>query len=236
MKRLRAAVATLAILPLALSTIAADFEEGCVEEDRADGTTRTVCTERVYWHCADDTIKVANATSLNDVPTFDSEPPEGSVSEGAGCGALDTFLTGASDDNPIYDAPFGGFWMPAAGISDLDRMTIRMHVIDAGTARVDDSFHFRAHVRVAGETLITRESEFEVVPVPSSTGISREIVLTIDDIGLQDLEFVDVKITLYARYVDTNQNIWVWDTIEVPSGIDFNPPTAEGHVVKAFAH
>ena len=235
MNRLRAIVAAAAVVPLALSTIAADSANGCVTEE-LETRSKTVCTERVYFHCTDDTIKVANLTSLTGAPpSFDPTAPDQSVQEGAGCGALDTPLTGTSDDNPIYDAPFAGYWVPAEK-SDLDTLTIRMHVIDAGLARADDGFVFGAHLRVNGEELISRDSEFEVVPIPSETGISREIVLTVEDIGLEDIEAAQVNLTLYSIYFDTNTNAWVWDTTEVPSGIDFNPATSEGHVIQARSH
>lgn len=233
MNRLRTVLLTLAVLPLAVSSVAAESADCTTEE--LDTRTRTVCTERVYFHCADDTVKLANVTSIGgQPPSFDTTPPDQSVADGAGCGALDTGLTGASDDNPLYDAPFAGIWFPPSEseVTDLDSMTVRMHVIDAGLARALDEFVFEAHLRVNGKVLIPRDQELRVTPVPSETGLSREIVFTVEGIGLEDIEYAHVQLTLYG-YVDYNNNAWVWDTTEVPSGIEFNPATSEGLVIKS---
>lgn len=189
---------------------------------------REVCHERVYFHCTSD-MKVANVdNTLNSITTWDDHAPEQSVTEGAGCGALDTGFSGATDHNPIYDAPFQG-WFDGR----IDSLTVRAHVIDAGTARVDDQFVMEMHLQIDGETIVPRDQQIRVTPVASETGLSREIIISVDDVGFAGLDDNfehQVQLTLYG-YVDTNNAAWVWDTTEVPSGIEFNPEKLAGTVL-----
>lgn len=226
MPRLRLFVAFAVLIAsfAAMPAQGGELPENCRNlETDPDLPERIICTERTYFHCGQH--KVANLDNLNSATTWDKTAPTKSVQDGAGCGALDTFLTGSADHNPIYDAPFAGVYE-----GRIDAITLHAHVIDAGLARATNDFRFRMHLEIDGETIVPRTAPvLKVTPVASGSGASREIVVSVTDIGLTGLEDDgehDVKVTLYSPFVDTNTaNGWVWDTTEVPSGILFNPLT-----------
>jgi hypothetical protein len=82
-----------------------------------------------------------------------------------------------------------------------------------------------------------------VTPVRSSTGASERIRFTIVGLNLMneanDTEH-DVLLTLNGGAfvasgvvfpVHDSQNLWVYDTTEVPSGLTFNPAAAEAATI-----
>ena len=77
--------------------------------------------------------------------------------------------------------------------------------------------------------------------VRSSTGLSEMITFSIDNIGyVSERENTEHQIDLVMHGGETRHrgptatdtvSGWVWDTIEVPSGIVFNPETLEETVL-----
>lgn len=234
--RTRSFLLTAALIVGAFAGLAADLPDDCRVTDEGDPATAeddiVVCEQRVYFHCDDDAVKVNNANLA--AAGWDTTPPDRSVTEGAGCGQLDTTITGTADHNPLYDAPFAG-WFEHEETANVESLTVHAHNIDVGTARLaPESFAMRAHVVVNGQTVLDRETVIRPVPVESETGISREIEFTVTGIDQYDLgQFSTAKVTLYAHFVDTNHNGWVWDTTEVPSGITFNPTEAAAFTIPA---
>ena len=194
--------------------------------------TPNVPTERVYFHC-EGAAKLHNVLVDASVP-WNTTAPTQSVQQGAGCGSLDNGLWG-NNQVSSQDSHFQG-----AFVGNIDSITVEAHNIYAGPARQGGTFTVNVRLAVAGEALLGATGKnVTVTPVKSSTGASEMIKFTITNLNLMneanDMEH-DVLLTLHGGGFVANaqvfpvhdtQNVWVYDTTEVPSGLIFNPATPE---------
>jgi hypothetical protein len=214
------------------------------------GIHPTFRKEAVYFHCAGPTkvSNVNNAAADNAPAPWDTNPPAQSVTEGAGCGAIDL---GVVRDTGYVDAFFKGTF--TGNIRDI---TVSLHHLLLGRARQAPGYTVKVQwLEIDGVPLI-ENLPIPVTPVLSSTGASELVEFSITDIGsateIKDADgnVIDVKTTGLATedgdgttvhevmlMIDTDPNetnsIWVWDTTEVPSGIVFNPDTLASARLKA---
>lgn len=190
-----------------------------------DGTTEqpTLRTERVYFKCVDD-LKVQNVPALQGTyPTWSTEPPAGSVTDGGGCGQYENLLTNADPNNPFDLVVKGTF------TGNLDAINVELHNIYVGTARTDGNFNLRARLYIDGLEY-ANQGPVSVTPEPSSTGISEKLTYSFSEIGFKDEHgdgTIEREIGIYVGSFTEIQSIWVWDTTEVPAGLTFNPATLE---------
>lgn len=188
-------------------------------------------TEQVWFTCGDQKVHVGS--TAGPLPTWDTTPPEQSVTEGAGCGALDTMLTNTTTGNP-YDATWQGEFQ-----GNLDALTIEAHNIYVGPARATGELEVAVRVIINGIPMFDELGEPVVVPaVRSETGLSESITFTVADLGFtaeRDDDWHWIEVVLHGgethhrepTVTDTLSG-WVWGTTEVPSGLVFNPEeTAE---------
>ena len=213
------------------------------------GIHPTFRKEPVYFHCAGPTkvSNVNNATADEAPAPWDTTPPAQSVTEGAGCGAIDIAVVRATG---AVDAFFQGTF--TGNIRDL---TVSLHHLLLGRVRSAPGYTVKVQwLQIDGVPLI-ENTALPVTPVLSSTGLSELVEFSITNIGsateIKDAEgnVIDVKTTGLATedgdgttvhevmlMIDTDPNetnsIWVWDTTEVPSGIVFNPDTLAGARLK----
>lgn len=169
--------------------------------------------------------KVANANAQAGgarATTWDATPPTGSVQGGAGCGNVDTFLGGANPGNPVYDFPLAG-----THTGNLDSMTVELHSIST-LGRAVGQADLAIELSIDGKV---RATALPVVApfTTSSTGASQSVTFTLTGIGLlseAENRTHTIEMTVKSRFADRSLvNGWVWDTVEVPSGIRFNPAT-----------
>lgn len=171
----------------------------------------------VYLHCGT-APKVGTQTTAT--YGWNSIKPTASVTSGAGCGQLDTkMLTG---DGISLTGTYTGL---------LDRLTVRMWVIDAGPVRagVFPDIWVDTSVDIDSGT-VGGSGEMHVVPVASSTGASRLLEISVTGIGFTDPENADhtglhtITINLESTPIlDGDDVAWVLDTSEVDSGLVFSP-------------
>lgn len=183
----------------------------------------------VYLHCNGDT-KVGNfhATVEDTRVSFDTTKPTASYQSGAGCGTVDTFLSGAVNHNPIYDFPVRGTFT-----GNIKTITVRYWTIDAGLSRALNEMNFGLYLAIDGTDIVTRPGEnpnVTVTPVNSSTGISRLVEFTVTDVGLgSEADHTtehEIELTMESWYTDTDTaNIWVYDAAEIDSGLVINDTT-----------
>lgn len=196
--------------------------------------------QQVWFNCDGQQTKVVNANNAalgGQVPGWDTSAPTASVSGGAGCGQLDpAFLIATVEDTAVADGAWSGTFT-----GNLSSLTVELHSIYAGTARAGTKFGIIPRLYVDGQPLTFDKANLDVTPVRSSTGASEKITFSLTGLKLtEDLNKDGIpdpgsgtkqrKITLQVanRYIDGNAvGAWVWDTTEVPSGIVFNPPSAE---------
>lgn len=189
-------------------------------------------TEQVYFHC-EGALKLHNVVQDGSIP-WNTTAPTASVTAGAGCGSLDNGVQGnnqVSIQDSHFQGTFGG---------NIDEITVLAHNIYLGPARQSASYGVNVRLSIDGESLLGENGkDATVTPVRSSTGLSELVKLTITGLNLMneanDIEH-DVLLTLSggtvavpngANPVRDSENIWVYDTTEVPSGLVFNPPTVE---------
>lgn len=190
--------------------------------------------EEVWFVCGEQ--KVENADDNN--ASWDTDEPADSVTDGAGCGTIDSPFFQTARPN-IYDATWTGYFT-----GNLDTLTVELHNIYVGPGRATGQLTASVRLFVDGYELfpeLGEEVAFEAVR--SSTGLSEMIRFSIADIGFlsetQDREH-EVALMMQggeARHrgptVTDTLSGWVWDTVEVPSGIEFNPEEVEETVLEA---
>jgi hypothetical protein len=218
----RALLAAIAVIALAITPVAA-AEDTHTDSDEVDATDEIeLREERVYFHCNGDT-KVSNVHAVADeaIVGWSTEAPAASFTEGAGCGTADTTLTGATDHNALYDAPFAGTFR-----GHLDSVTVHAHSLLPVGANLLDEFNVNVLLQINGRTIIDRDTVVTADAIESETGLSSLFEFTVTDIGFIDEERPNrnnmVQLTLMTHYLD-DYNSWVFDATEVDSGITFNP-------------
>ncbi len=193
-------------------------------------------TEQVYYHCEGAT-KLHNVIVDGSIP-WNTTAPGASVTAGAGCGSIDNGVQG-NNQVSIQDSHFQG-----AFFGNIDDITVLAHNIYLGPARQSASYGVNVRLSIDGESLLgANGKDVTVTPVRSSTGLSELVKFTITGLNLMneanDSEH-DVLLTLSggtvavpngANPVRDSQNLWVYDTTEVPSGLIFNPATPEAVTV-----
>jgi hypothetical protein len=198
--------------------------------------TPNVPTERVYFHC-EGAAKLHNILLDASIP-WNTTAPAQSVQQGAGCGSLDNGLWG-NNQVSIQDSHFQG-----AFAGNIDAITVEAHNIYAGPARQGGTFTVNVRLAIDGEPILGATGKnVTVTPVRSSSGVSEMIKFTITKLNLMneanDSEH-DVLLTLNGGAFVANaqvfpvhdtQNVWVYDTTEVPSGLTFNPLTPEAATI-----
>lgn len=180
----------------------------------------TVRNERVYFKCAGSPNKVQNVELLRgSVPGWSTEAPTQSVQAGAGCGAADPGLSGTANEN-IYDGVWKGTFT-----GNLTALTVELHSIDT-VARATDSHPILVRLLVDGVEVLS-EAQVTPITVRSSSQASKKMTFSIDNLQYLTEEgdgstVREITLTV-ANYLNGDNGPWVWDTTEVPAGIDFNP-------------
>lgn len=180
----------------------------------------------VYLHC-NGAVKANNVHTVaeNKFVSWDENQPTASFTTGAGCGYAETFFSGTSDHNPVYDFPIQGTFK-----GNIDNLTIRFWAIDVSGSRAFEEFTVDLHVQIDGRDIIARGTDAHAPVIDSSTGISRLYEVTVTDVGLSSLQaheaVHDIRVTAYTKYVDGSGVLaWVYDASEVDSGLVFNDTT-----------
>lgn len=166
-----------------------------------------------YAHCG--TAAKAVATGVTTY-VMDVTKPATSFTANGGCGTLDSDKR--DDDGIVLTGSYTG---------NLDRLTVDAHVIDAGPVRAGAFEEIYVDAVVSVDGLDVAAGEVHLVPIPSSTGLSRLLQFSVRGIGLTGEDQAgkhDVKVTLNASsYLDGDQLAWVVDATEVPTGVTYSP-------------
>lgn len=186
--------------------------------------TDLAAEQRTYAHCGS-----AGKAVLQGVTTYamDATAPATSFTANGGCGTLDSDKR--EDDGVVLTGTYTGH---------LDQLTVDAHVIDAGPVRAGAYAEVYTDVAVKVDGRTVAAEELKLVPVPSSTGISRLLQFSVTGIGLtleSDAGEHTIEVTLNsATYLDGDQVAWVLDATEVPTGVVYSPTELADVVVKAL--
>jgi hypothetical protein len=187
--------------------------------------------QQVFFHCSGKT-HVENVDITPDGPaTWDSTPPAGSLQDGDGCAAIDP----PARNTTTQESPLDAVWKGTA-TGNLDSMTVRAygHIVDA---RGDPaSSTILARLTIDGTVVLppTAASTLVVTPVAGSNGIDLvEFTITnLQLLGRADHERThEVTFSLDTWSID-QEAVWVWDAVEAPAGITFNPESPAGPVLQ----
>lgn len=175
--------------------------------------------ERTYFHCS--TGQTSQVGNLEGPATWNTTPPADSVTSGAGCGQAaqsnsDTTAPGARVTYAMFTGSYTG---------NLDRLTVRLDNIYVGGGRLGSPVELTVRLNIDGvDVLGTGGKTTLVTPVPSATRVSDAFFVSVDDIGLMaEKDDKAHTITLAVKSPTTPAQAWVYDTTEVPGGIEFAP-------------
>lgn len=234
--KIRAAVATMALLPIASLALAA----GPADADCVDlGGGALACTE-TGWLACESTVPKVHLLSVDDAVGLTDEEPTTSFTAGAGCGTTEVAGEAGTNIENVYDLVTNGRFD-----TNVDRITVELHAIDVAAHRATgdplvlevratvDNTSMSGYVEALNrlQEVVTTERRFtvEVQPVVSATGLSESFVFTLDNILDTFPDLVDdgdrqrstVAVTVGIPQRDY-AGVWVWGASEVPANITVN--------------
>ncbi len=240
---MRTRAAAIAVIALAASGLAfsdpvvsPDADEHCVQlrgADTTDDATDDIqaCRTDVWFH--DVGTKVDNLDNAQGTfATWDTTPPDTSVTGGAGAGALGTSLLhqteGPWDERESF---------VAAGRVDgaLDSVLVELYLFPLqDTADGNMAYNLDAQLEVDGHQVATLGGA--VVEMEVAGDAVRRIRFAFTGLADTIEEFHDfgavgplggghdVKLTVHGTGIASDAAVWVYDTTEVPAGMVVNPP------------
>ena len=156
--------------------------------------------ERTWFRCTGAT-KLQNASvAQGQIPSRTTTAPAQSVQQGAGCGFYDNILAVTNATGTVTGAVWEGTFT-----GNLDALT------------VDGVERYAGDVAAAFTDSSTRASE------STTFTFQRLRYLTEDGAGE-----VERTVRMQVESYNETQSAWVFDTTEVPAGIEFNPAKPSG--------
>lgn len=222
-------------LAFADPVVSPDAEQHCETIRGADTDDDTddveVCRTDVWFHDAG--TKVDNLdNALGTFATWDTTPPDTSVTGGAGAGVL---ATSASHQ---FVEPYDereSFTAAGTHKGAIDAIAVELYLFPpAGMANGETSYRVDAELEVDGESLASiddRTVQMETAGDAvqrirfSFTGLADLIdqFHGFDQVNALDASH-DLKLTVHGTGIGTNGAVFVYDTTEVPAGMVINPP------------
>lgn len=229
---LRAITAALLLLVLVVPTVGADEHPPCTDAETE--TDELVLEESSAWLKPAET-KVGNlgAVGATGFPTWDGEEPAQSVQQGAGGGYHGNsanYLLNEPEAETLIGFTFEG---PSTGCLDTVLMDLFAFLPTnrTGTSGQLNEADFIGIVTIEadGETLLyPLETDFATVPNDGgeSTYRLRLAVSNLHDrfvkAGFDPEAERTLRVNIQPRYINTNNVVFVYDTTEVPAGLQFN--------------
>lgn len=230
MRRSRLAAA-LALLPLAVSTLAFDQADQVCRTIDPDGTADSgdeyeLCEISAYPK--EGATKVGNLAHVGaqDHATWTEEAPTSSFSSGAGGGSLtsvhgsnaggDTtklFLEGQfTGELDVIDVDLYLLYAFSNVLYTPDDIHVEVYVDDVLVASNTDQFIVRAEY-IGGSTETVWMQDFAV------TGLKNAIETYVPDAG----DTKNVRIEIEGHFIDSGNWVYVYDAVEIPTELTFNP-------------
>jgi hypothetical protein len=234
-RALTAALLCLALTaaPAALADEQADDERDCRAVDPEDPESLLLCREDVWFTGPEEKAGNLNAFDLADLPTWDTEPPAESVTQGAGAGYLGTsganaaFGANSRQTSTTIEGTFTG---------PIDNLAIEMYLF-APARQAASNYAMRLQVHIDGAlvhisaepdrgdlssggnaVLVTRFALTNILPIMQLYGLDLD----------QDAEHT-ITLSLAPWFIADDNSIMVWDTTEAPSGMVINHDDLSGY-------
>ena len=202
----------------------------------------------VFFHC-DQTLTNTDVATGEPEPSWNTSYPAASVTEGAGCGTLDPYTPQAIE--PQVN-PADGVWS-GTYTGNFDSITLHVHLMASTTMALAAAGVPSLNIRltVDGERVLdTSATPVEVYGAQANSGVTELYEVSIKDLGIIEpnedvdgdgigdnpfgVEEHEITLSLDGRTPGVQSlGMWVFDTTEVPSGIDFNPAYLIPPVVSA---
>ena len=195
--------------------------------------------QSVYFHCSDMKFSNPSVAAGNPVPSWNTSPPSQSVTDGAGCGTVDAYtpVVVEAQENPVDGVWKGTF------TGNFDTLTLHFHLMASTTMALSAAAIPALGIRITvdGERVFDTTAEpIEVYPAGENSGVTEGYDVSIKNLGIvEPNDDVDgdgvgdnpfgviehnITVSVDGRAPGVNSlGMWVFDTTEVPAGIDFNP-------------
>lgn len=231
---LAVALSTLLALALAVSVASAqEVDEECrlvrgadTTEDATDDVE--VCRGQVWFHQA--TTKIANLAGQgqDSLPSWDTNPPQTSVTGGAGAGYLGSSLyQSTGEPDPTYHPVFEGTYTGPIDTLLVDFYLFPPNRMVENATGQTDFFRVDANLIVDGNLFATYGQLH--VPLEDGGNAVKRIRFAWQDLyrAFEQQRIAGagehtVRLEIVGTGIGTDGAIWVFDTTEVPSGIIFN--------------
>lgn len=225
-----------ALLLLALAVPAAGAEEGDALPPCTDAETEEPAfpdAEEAWIHQAETKVGNLAALGAGSFPSWDGTAPTGSVQGGAGGGYLTNSANFVANEPEAQDVV--GLVMEGESAGCLDTLLIDLYAFlptnRTGTSGslAESPFIGIVTIEADGKPLLFGiEVEFKTTLNAAGTQSyrlraavnnlhARIVKAGIDPEGVRTL-----RITVEPRFVNTNNALFVYDTVEVPAGLIFN--------------
>lgn len=227
-------VGLLAVSALAFSDpiVSPDAAEECRLIRGAETTDTTddvsVCRQDVWFHAT--AARLGNAAAVTDYPTWDTTPPDTSVTGGAGGGTL---ATSTFHQTTQPHDPNGAFVADGTYTGAIDTLAFELYLFPpAGMAQGETTFRVDAQLTIDGEA-IGNIGDLTVPMETAGDAVQRirfawtDLADAIELWGLQLDGEHDIRVSVHGTGLATNGAFFVYDTTEVPAGMVFNIDPAD---------
>lgn len=240
----------LAAVPLAAMSFATTDAPPCYAVDVAgtpDDTTDDLeaCELETFFHRAETPAGNVEALATGSFPTFDTNPPAGSVAGGNGGG----YLGSSPVDFAAPRDPAGALTFVGTFEGVIDTLDITLHGFYNGYGSTGGPTNRHPHtlnvyltvdgIQLLGATQVSAGTS----PAESANAAEQfdfaitDIARLMDGFGLTLGGEHTVELTVAPKYFNTNPVVlYVYDTTEVPGGIVFNPATIDENATVVDAY
>jgi hypothetical protein len=191
------------------------------------GIHPTFAEEQVFFKCVG-----ANKVQNFDAPApWDTEPPAGSVQDGAGCGSVEV---GQVD----------GMEFAAAGEAggNLRDMTVEVYILPftvpfTNPVVADPEVWLNVDLVIDGQQILNPAIVTELPWEETNSGVTQKVEFTVTGLNAwfatedgDGEEVREVQLTIGFDFPGETST-WVWDTTEVPAGITFNDTSPSSNMI-----
>lgn len=194
--------------------------------------------QRVWFHEGDTKLGNVDATAH----PFDTTEPTASVTAGAGAGQYSGAAAqiGTVDGYEHIETVFTGTFTGCIDTLLIDMWSFDPANRSSTAADAQPNAHqFYVRLTVDGTKVLeagpvesgTTYANEAMGPNRSQAGIElRDVMESFAEFGLLELDGEhEIEIAIAPWYVNTGHSVYVWDTMEVPSGLVFNGAITDAH-------
>lgn len=234
----------LAVAALAAPTLVA-FTPGTAEDPCYDAESEqyTFEEQQVWFHEGETKVGNLGSAGVTDYHSWDTTPPQRSVQDGGGAGALGNFAgsTGGQEDSP-FDATLEGTFTGCIDTALVELYAFLPTNRTSTAGDLEENPHNLQPELYIDDRQVVFPAETEVKTELNGEGPTYRLRFAVTGIhaaivrgDLDPTAEHTIRLKVTPEHANTDNAIYVWDTTEVPSGIIFNGTPDETYTkVRAF--